>query len=318
MTFDEMKRFEDRIIAAEHKTTAIGDRGVNFTAVVSDPFGQSRTGFKTLSTAYPDGDTSPFVSLTTSAVISFSGATATSCLISPIIPNADNAGGLTIVYGTPADVLGNTPTATSIVAVQEATVAHAIDVHLNSRFRIIVTGLHIIATSSADNTSGSIKAYDCGAPAYSAVGVWRTYGAVASSRFEETRQLYAGGTARSLTGGRLGEWNDLPATQYAVFPDGIMIPGFIVSGMSATTTFEVTAVFHYEVLSSPTTLPFASPDRGLEPEMEQVYYFLNCKERFVSGNSFKSFFQSIGRGLRSAFRFIERIAPIAAPLIAAL
>lgn len=300
--------------------------------VCLDPFGQhGNRGPKSISPVFPDGDPSQFVSLTLTADATFSGATATSGLITIVPPNQADGGGIEVTYSTDADDLSTTPLNYTYTVNKENTVALAIITHHKKKIRPVMSGLRVVAISSPDNTSGILDAFFSRTRGRSAVAVPLVYSSLAQEPDGVLYTVAEGITTRGYIDDSAFSFTVAPADQYAAagVEDGLCRrPVVRFRGLAAGTTLSIQMVYHVQVETTGNLSPVLSSSRTssqFEPELKQLIHYINQKPHTSKGNSFGSFFKAIGQGFMKVFHFVERnIKPItsivkyAAPLVTAM
>lgn len=89
------------------------------------------------------------------------------------------------------------------------------------------------------------------------------------------------------------------------------LPCILFSGLAATTIMRIEGILYVQSPTREGYNPIPCPLAPLEPEWVQVRHFPGTLEYCTSARSFKSFFEKVGKGIRSVFKYIvKNVVPI--------
>jgi hypothetical protein len=297
----------------------MGPAGLAFADILADPLCQGKgKSPKVHQARIPDGSgfhTMP-VTLTCSSV--FSSATDTQVMLSVIPPNLTDTGGIDFTYGV--DMNDDAKTATGIQAhtFSEAAIA-ALLVAEASQFRIVSCGVNIIPTSPPDDTSAVMSCYYGIQPPRTGAAAYRVNSAIRPDAVEENRTLSGKGAGLTIrTPLTQTDWSSFAADRYTAASGVNQLPRITFMFGNGTTGISFDVVLHLELKINPRYVPFPVMRPLLEPAYKEIIVTNNNNQMVVSGHSFKSFFQSIGRGIKSIFGVATKFMPLLGPVISAL
>lgn len=302
----EIKRLVGLELDKRHNQADLGPDGAHFLEMHCDPLGQSRKGPKSFSAALPDGHPGHFVVMTCAVQKAFSGATATTGVVTLTPPNGTDCGGLRIGYGNDPLVPAQSPTAHSDSLFPEATIANAI--RGTNKIRIIASAIRVISVDANDDNDGFLMA------GLSHIGIragagYNTYGDIVANK--SSSYTFAQGI---VVRQRLEPEN---LTFHAQDVSALTSPWLngnfpivVFSQLSATANMWVEATMTYEVLVSDEEVsPFVPPVRGFEDELSHLVHYANHEPWHTEGNSFKSFIKGLFSRAKKVFNFVRRVGP---------
>lgn len=317
MSSAEMKVAE-RYSKYAHKTVHVGLDGVHFLDQLLDPLGQGTgLGPKQWPVHVPDG--SPGVKrmgITETFRYSMPAGTATSCVVAIDLPNQTVQHSTLLVHHGAGDVFGAGAPNTTIRTNSEETWLVGQLLSVSSKYRVISIGLRVKDTGPKETSSGTVSLYFSTNQLQTGAAAWDNFNLSRSLRIEETRLVSKGATAR-IPFDIQTPFASIPA-QYSDAVGVTTIPHFYITGIHASSVLTFEAVVHFELIEGDVVMPFPLMSLGVEPEYRSLVAYANTQEFLVSGDSFWSFLKKIGKGIGSAFTFIDNTVQRFTPLFRAL
>lgn len=316
---------QSRAIVA-YRPQAVSPALARWMNMVLNPFGNGTPGPKYISAARPDGSVKSVMLVVAINHRIWSGGTATSGHVYLAPPSSEAAWYMcSIFYGNDAFAAAASPTTTSYTAgsPEEYSMLNAI---LNTRgcmARVEAAAVKVRGYSAPDVTAGYLQGtHDRVCPAY-ADASYHTYSYCLDGSIEERRTVPSDGKESGGISVRMpitaasSQWHPVEATSaYLADVNRLLwgpMPGVTFS-IGASTTIMADSVMHIAVQVPERVVPSVLDDIGADPMMDQAIAFVNSKEFVVSGNSFKSFFQGLGRGIVRAANFVVKAAPLVSQL----
>lgn len=308
-----------RMAMLEHQLT-IGDAGLRLIRCAVNPLGSGESGaWHNLAAQIPDAKT-PSLPVTLSTSVTVTGAGP--YLFQAIPPNYTNAA-MMIGYsgGTHTDP-ASSPTGHVLYYPEQATDVLArlyITGTGSAEMRIVGCAMRIVATSSSQNTSGTLRGFLCKDTCHTtAGGTYQPYGHVTGRPVEESHSLNDGITIRC--GIETTDYHDVPVGDYTwcINSPFTSLPAILVTGAVAATTIEVVCVMHVELTINAATSSIPPTISDVEPFLSSIVGFCNREvEYVVSGNTFKPL-KALGKVITRSFRILKQqnlLLPIARSLI---
>jgi hypothetical protein len=263
----------------------------------------------------PDG--SECYPLVFTVTVGWSGATSTSGVIQIMPPNGNNAGGVRIAHGNSIWNPAASPTGHTDTTWNENTIGLSI-LGATSRFTITAAGIRVVTQSGADASDGMLFGGRSVVPLATGAGAWTTYSYVLDDYDAEAHTVTKGITTRARFDQENYTFAGPIADQYSNYYTHGTLPHVFFDGLNANGSISVSAVLHVSVRWKRVT-PIPAAVSHYEPELDQIIHYVNSQDFVVSGHSFKSFIQKIGRGIGSIFRFVrDEVIPLVGPVSTAI
>jgi len=315
MTRTEVAKMVTSMQAQEHDRIDCGPAGQAWMDLVQNPTrdGLAPEDLTRVSARTPDGAApfSLFGVLTAHA--SFSGATSTSGYITALPPCA-----------TATDVIGHivyggavtTPTSSctthdwSLVSPQMPMFDQICPA--GTMVRVAAYGLKVRCSSARETSSGLLEGGNwdgsfCG----TSTSTCTTYAGACGALEGTPQPVLEGMTIRTRLDPANLDFVAMPAAAagstgaewFAGFGNR---PIMRFSGLSATTILAIDVYVWPELVVPPATCCLPLAPVKYEPEFRQMLHWLNSLPLIAPGNSFKSVFEAIRKGMGTVFRFVDR------------
>jgi len=297
----------------------MGLPGLRFCEAVLNPFASGlAVGPKNIGATYPCGSGRGAVPITVTHNMTYVGSTATSGWIT-MFPLCYTGAAedflMGVFYGGDPTSAASSPTGIALPGpFAEATSFNGF-VPAGTLIRVIASGLRVTAISAADTVSGILEG-SLSLSGLGHAGAYSTYAAVNAGIIEESRNVSEGMTVRGL----FDHQSEEPATILQHYYDARTmfprLPCIRFSGLLATTTLHISAVYHIEVFHDTAAQVFVTRPKEYEPDLHTIVAFTNSFECVVGGHTFWSFLKRVGQGLVDGFHFVDKnVLPVVREVI---
>jgi hypothetical protein len=291
---------------SEPSLPTVSHEGLLFMEAVMNPFGAETRGPKTIGARVPDSDCGWTIPLVVTASGTFSGGTATSCVIQMNLPclTADTPAGHAFYNGDVSDPTSSPTHKASLGTWNEESVMNAI-LNTGHAARIVASGIKVNAISSPDNTQGLLEAFHTDLRLAASTTTYNTYANVIDYPTEEPHTLVGGESGITVRGPFEQEsWGAIPTYYYSASTSFGHLPCVRITSMSANTTVLVNLIFHVELRSSSQSIPFPITPSPVDLNYFLIKKSLSATELVVSGNSFKSVMKAIWKGIKKVAKVL--------------
>lgn len=269
----------------------------------------------------PDPHASKVVTQCYTQERTFSGGTATNGWATLAPPSSEGTWYMgSVFYGGDAMDASSSPTTTAYTGgSNESGIMAAVAAIPGVRARVEAAYLKVKATSAADDTAGFLQGAHMNHQLAYADSQYHTYLDATGAIIEERRTVAEGMTVRMPVTIASSTFKSLETTS-AFLADAKRelwghFPAIGFSGLAAATTLSFEYGMHISFILPERYVPFPQQIVPYDPHFDLAVQLVNAKEYVVSGNSFKSFFKKLGKGILSAANFVVKVAPAIASAV---